>query len=103
MLFPLSVAILAPFQCSNEIEPAREHKPTKVKAIQHTQQESMYVIKESYNKTRLVLWERNISLYYIKWKVEIATKSLVSQGPLSMALCSKTQTFAPTLNEEDPQ
>jgi hypothetical protein len=94
MSFPLSVSILAPFQCSNEIEPAREHKPTKVKAIQHTQQESMYVIKESYNKTRLVLWERNILLYHIKMKVEIITKSLMSQGPISMALFSNTHTFS---------
>ena len=63
----------------------------------------MYVIKESYNKTRLVLWERNILLYHIKMKVEIKTKALMLQGPLSMALFSKTHTFAPKpLNEEDP-
>ena len=66
MLFPLAIAILAPFQCSCEIEPTREHKPTKVKETQYPQQEAMYVIKESYNKTRLVLWEINISLYHIK-------------------------------------
>jgi hypothetical protein len=66
MLFPLAISILAPFQCSCDIEPAREHKPTKVKETQYTQQEPMYVIKESYNKTRLVLWERNISMYHIK-------------------------------------
>jgi hypothetical protein len=42
----------------------------------------MYVIKESYNKTKQVLWERNISLYYIKVKVEITTKALMLQGPL---------------------
>jgi hypothetical protein len=103
MSFPLAIAILALFQCSNEIEPVREHKPTKVKATQYTQKEPMYVIKESYNQTRLVLLERNILLYYIKWKVEITTKALMSQGPLSMALCSNTHTFAPyPLNEEDP-
>jgi hypothetical protein len=78
MSSPLAISILAPFQCYNEIEPAMEHKPTKVKAIQYTQQELVYVIKESYNKTRLVLWERNISLYHIKMKVEIKTKSLMS-------------------------
>jgi hypothetical protein len=52
----------------------------------------MYVIKESYNKTKQVLWERNISLYHIKMKVEITTKSLMSQGPLSMTLFSNTHT-----------
>jgi hypothetical protein len=66
MEFPLSIAIQAPFQCSCDTEPARERKPTKLKAIQYTEQEPMYVIKESYNKTKLVLWERNISLYHIK-------------------------------------
>jgi hypothetical protein len=66
MSFPLSISILALFQCSKDIEPGREHKPTKVKATRYTQQEPMYVIKESYNKTRLVLWERNILLYHIK-------------------------------------
>ena len=66
MSFPLSISILSPFQCSCDIKLAREHKPTKVKETQDTQQEPMYVIKESYNKTRLVLWERNISLYHIK-------------------------------------
>ena len=63
----------------------------------------MYVNKESYNKTRLVLWERNISMYHIKMKLEITTKALMSQGPLLMALFSNTHTFTPTLNEEDPQ
>ena len=63
----------------------------------------MYVIKESYNKKRKVLWERKILLYHIKTKVEITTKSLMSQGPLSMTLYSNTHTLAPTLNEEDPQ
>jgi hypothetical protein len=52
MSFPLAIAILALFQCSKDIEPTREHKPTKVKATKYTQQEPMYVIKESYNKTR---------------------------------------------------
>jgi hypothetical protein len=66
MSFPLSIAILTPFQCSCDIELARYHKPTKVKETQYTQQEPMYVIKESYNKTRLVLWEINISMYHIK-------------------------------------
>jgi hypothetical protein len=66
MSFPLAIAIVAPFQCSYDIEPGREHKPTKVKTTQYTQQEPLYVINESYNKTRLVLWERNISLYHIK-------------------------------------
>jgi hypothetical protein len=74
-----------------------------VKVIQYTQQELMHVIKESYNKTRQVLWERNISLYYIKVKVEITTKALMSQDPLSMALCCNTHTLSPTFNEEDPQ
>jgi hypothetical protein len=36
----------------------------------------MYVIIESYNKKKQVLWERNITLYYIKIKVDITTKSL---------------------------
>jgi hypothetical protein len=66
MSLPLAIVILAPLQCSCDIESAREHKPTKVKATQCTQQELMHVIKESYNKTRLVLWERNILLYHIK-------------------------------------
>jgi hypothetical protein len=52
----------------------------------------MYVIKESYNKTKQVLWERNISLYYIKVKAEITTKALMLQGPLLMSLCSNTHT-----------
>jgi hypothetical protein len=78
MSLPLSISILAPLWCSCDIESAREHKPTKVKEIQYTQQELMYVIKESYNKTRLVLWERNILLYHIKMKVEITTKALMS-------------------------
>ena len=63
----------------------------------------MYVIKESYNKTKRVLSERNISLCYIKVKVEITTKALMLQGPLSMNLCSNTHTIALNLNEEDPQ
>jgi hypothetical protein len=92
MSFPLAIAILSPFQFSCDIEIAREHKPTKVKATQYTQQEPMYVIKESYNKTRLVLWERNISMYHIKWKVENTTKALMFQGPLLMALFSNTHT-----------
>jgi hypothetical protein len=54
----------------------------------------MYVIKESYNKTKQVLWERNISLHYIEMKVEITTKALMLQGPLSMALFSNTHTFS---------
>jgi hypothetical protein len=40
----------------------------------------MYVIKESYNKTRQVLWEINILLYYIKVKLEITTEALILQG-----------------------
>ena len=52
----------------------------------------MYVIKESYNKTKQVLWERNISLYHIKMKVEITTKALMLQGPLLMTLFSNTHT-----------
>ena len=52
MSFPLAIAILAPLWFSCDIESTREHKPTKVKAIQLTQQEPMYVIKESYNKMR---------------------------------------------------
>jgi hypothetical protein len=52
----------------------------------------MYVIKESYNKKKKVLWERNISLHYIEMKVEITTKALMSQGPLSMNLFSNTHT-----------
>ena len=72
MLFPLSIAILSLFQFFCDIEPAREHKATKVKATQYTQQEPMYVIKESYNKTRMVLWERNIFLHNInrKWRIQ---------------------------------
>ena len=54
MLFPLAIVILAPLRCSCDIESAREHKPTKVKAIQYTRQELMHVIKESYDKTRQV-------------------------------------------------
>ena len=54
----------------------------------------MYVIKESYNKTKQVLWEINISLYHIKMKVDITTKDLMSQGPLSMSLFSNTHTFS---------
>jgi hypothetical protein len=42
----------------------------------------MHVIRESYNKAKRVLWEINISLYYIKVKVEITTKDLMFQGPL---------------------
>jgi hypothetical protein len=92
MLLPLAIFILAPLWCSYDIEFSNEHNPTKVREIQYTQQEFMHVIKESYNKTRQVLWEINISLYYIKVKVDITTKSLMSQGPLSMALCSNTHT-----------
>jgi hypothetical protein len=75
-----------------------------VKATNYSQQKPMYVIKESYNKMRLILWERNILLYHIKYKVENTTYALMSQGPLSMALCSNTHTFSPkSVNEEDPQ
>jgi hypothetical protein len=35
----------------------------------------MYVIKESYNKIRIILWERNILLYY-KYEKESTTRSL---------------------------
>jgi hypothetical protein len=94
MSLPLAIVILAPLECSYDIESAREHKPTNMKSIQYTQLELINVIKESYNKTRQVLWERNISLYYIKVKVEITTKALMSQGPLSMTLFSNTHTFS---------
>jgi hypothetical protein len=92
MSLPLAIVILSPLWCSCDIESATESKPTKVKVIQYTQQELMHVIKESYNKKKQVLWERNISLYYIKVKVEITTKALMSQGPLSMTLFSNTHT-----------
>jgi hypothetical protein len=90
----LAIVNLVPLWCSCDIESAREQNPNKVKEIQYTQQELMHVIKESYNKTKQVLWERNISLYYIKVKVEITTKALMSQGPLSMTLFFHTHTFS---------
>jgi hypothetical protein len=39
MSFPLAISILDSFQCSCDIEPVREYKPIKVKAIEYTQQE----------------------------------------------------------------
>ena len=38
----------------------------------------MYVIKESYNKTQQVLYEKIVLLYHIKCEIEITTMAFMS-------------------------
>jgi hypothetical protein len=44
----------------------RQQKPTKVKIAKYIQCQPMHMIKELCNKIRVILWERDIPLYYIK-------------------------------------
>jgi hypothetical protein len=44
----------------------RQHKPTKVKIAKYIQCQPMHMIKELCNKIRVILWERDMPLYYIK-------------------------------------
>jgi hypothetical protein len=44
----------------------RQHKTAKVKITQYIQCQPMYMIKELCNKIRVILWEMDMSLYYIK-------------------------------------
>jgi len=60
----------------------------------------MYVIKESYNNTKQVLWKRNISLHYIKMKVEITTKILdVARSPLDDSFLQHTHLLWPWMKK----
>jgi hypothetical protein len=43
----------------------RQHKPTKVKIAKYIQCQPMHMIKELCNKIRVILWERDMPLYYI--------------------------------------
>jgi hypothetical protein len=45
---------------------SRQHKPTKVKIAKYIQCQTMHMIKELCNKIRVILWERDMPLYYIK-------------------------------------
>jgi hypothetical protein len=44
----------------------RQHKPTKEKIAKYIQCQPMHMIKELCNKIRVILWERDMPLYYIK-------------------------------------
>jgi hypothetical protein len=44
----------------------RQQKPTKVKIGKYIQCQPMHMMKELCNKIRVILWERDMPLYYIK-------------------------------------
>jgi hypothetical protein len=64
-LFLRSLLFLLRFGALVKLGP-RQNKPTKVKTTKYIQCQPMHMIKELCNKTRVILWERDMSLYYIK-------------------------------------
>ena len=44
----------------------KQHKPTKVNIAKYIQCQPMYMIKELCNKIKVILWESDMLLYYIK-------------------------------------
>ena len=44
----------------------RQDKPTKVNIAKYIQCQLMHMIKDLCYKIRVILWERDMSLYYIK-------------------------------------
>jgi hypothetical protein len=62
MSFVLASVILSLFQGLWDVEPIKETSQRSERNIVYSTK-PMYLIKESYNKIRPILWEINISLY----------------------------------------